>query len=415
MKRCITVFLLCAAALGLAAGCSSDEETASVQPVSMCVDQGAMSAADRYAGKVVSGETAAIKRDPDKTVLEIYVEVGDMVEEGELLFSYDTEALQLDLDKLYLERESYENTISAAKTEIEELESQRASASSSQQLSYTLQINTREADIREAEYNLLLKEREITAMEADMENTDIASPLAGRVMTVNDDAGENADPETGESGAFITVMDVSSYRIEGRINELNLAALTEGAEVVIHSRMDDTVWHGTVDFIDWENPITGSNNSMVIMDSGDEMTSTSKYPFYVALEDTAGLLLGQHVYIEPGAGGDAAGGLMLPEFYISDVEGEPWVWAASERDTLEKRAVTLGAYDEAAGQYEILSGLTLRDYIAFPEDRLFAGMALVYMDESSFGGGAESEVLPAGDEVVLSEPFEAEPAPMEVG
>jgi HlyD family secretion protein len=51
--------------------------------------------------------------------------------------------------------------------------------------------------------------------------------------------------------------------------------------------------------------------------------------------------------------------------------------------------VTLGAYDSDLDEYEILSGLTAEDYIAFPEDSLSEGMAVTYYDESSFGGDDE--------------------------
>ena len=30
----------------------------------------------------------------------------------------------------------------------------------------------------------------------------------------------------------------------------------------------------------------------------DEMTSSSKYPFYIELDNTEGLILGQHVYLQ---------------------------------------------------------------------------------------------------------------------
>lgn len=404
MRRLITIFILCAAALALFAGCSAQEqETAAVQSVSMITGAGSVGIVDRYAGLVVSGETAEIEKDEDKTVLEVYVEVGDMVEEGDLLFSYDMEALQLSLDKLYLEKESFENTITAAENEIEELEKQKANASSSQQLSYTLQINSRQADIREAEYNLALKEREIVAMEEDMENTDIASPLAGRVMSVTDE--ENTDMYGEPSDSFITVMDVSSYRIEGNINELNLYSLPEGTSVLVRSRMDETqTWTGVVESIDWENPVTGNTNNMIYMGEEDEMTTSSKYPFYIALDSTDGLILGQHVYIEPDYGQEAATGMMLPAYYIVDADTTPWVWAASDSGKLEKRSLSLGIYDEMLDQYEVLSGLTAQDYIAFPDDTLSAGMAVSYFDESSFG----DEAVYDDGGAVVSEPFVAE-------
>ena len=403
MKRLITIFILCAAALALFTGCAAGEqETATVQSVSMITGTGSVGVVERYAGLVVSGETAEIEKDEDKTVLEVYVEVGDMVEEGDLLFSYDMEALQLALDKLYLEKESFENTISAAENEIEELEKQKANASSSQQLSYTLQINSRQADIREAEYNLALKEREIATMEEDMENTDIASPLAGRVMSVTDE--ENTDMYGEPSDSFITVMDVSSYRIEGNINELNLYSLPEGTPVLIRSRMDNSqTWTGMVESIDWENPVTGNSNNMIYMGEEDEMTSASKYPFYVTLDSTDGLILGQHVYIEPDYGQETVTGMMLPSYYILDADTAPWVWAASDSGKLEKRTLSLGAYDEMMDQYEVLSGLSTQDYIAFPDDTLSAGMTVSYFDESSFGDEGDFE-----SGAVVSEPFMAE-------
>ena len=411
MRRLITIFILCAAALALFAGCSAQEqETATVQSVSMITGAGSVGVVERYAGLVVSGETAEIEKDEDKTVLEVYVEVGDMVEEGDLLFSYDMEALQLALDKLYLEKESFENTISAAENEIEELEKQKANASSSQQLSYTLQINSRQADIREAEYNLALKEREIVAMEEDMENTDIASPLTGRVMAVADE--ENSDMYGEPSDSFITVMDVSSYRIEGNINELNLYSLPEGTSVLVRSRMDETqTWTGTVESIDWENPVTGNSNGMIYMGEEDEMTSSTKYPFYIALDGTEGLILGQHVYIEPDYGQDAVTGMMLPAYYILDADSAPWVWAASDSGKLEKRSLSLGSYDEMLDQYEVLSGLTAQDYIAFPDDTLSAGMAVSYFDETSFGDEA---IYDDDGGAVVSEPFVAEAVPAKV-
>ncbi len=411
MKRILSVLCLGALAAGLLSGCgaSGTEETVSVQSVSMITGMGAVGMVDRYAGMVVSGETAEIQKDENKAVLEVFVEEGDMVEAGDILFAYDTEALQLDLDKLYLEKESYENTISAAESEIEELKKQKANASSSQQLSYTLQINAREADIREAEYNLALKEREITAMEEGMENTEIATPLSGRVMAVNTE--ENSDPYGESPNSFITVMDVSSYRVEGHINELNLYSLPEGTPVVIRSRIDDTVtWTGSVTSIDWENPVTGNNNNMIYMGPEDEMTSSSKYPFYVTLDHTEGLILGQHIYIEPDYGQDAESGLVLPGYFIVNADSSPWVWAASAKGTLEKRSVTLGAYDPDMDEYEILSGIDAGDYLAFPDDTLKEGMTVSYYDESSFGDEA---IMDAGmgdfaGGVAVSEPFVAE-------
>lgn len=405
MKRIIAGLAVGALALGLLTGCGAKDsaEAVSVEAVSLITGVSAGGLGDRYAGKVVSGETAEIKKDSDKTVLEVFVEEGDMVKAGDVLFSYDTEAMQLSLDKLYLDRESYDNTITAAQSEITELENQKAKASSDQQLSYTLQIDSRRADIREAEYNAALKDKEIAAMEESMQNTEITTPIDGRVMSVGsaDDTGDigGGDSGTAAADAFITVMDVSAYRVEGYVNELNRFSVYEGMPVILRSRLDENqTWRGVLETIDWEKPVTGNSNGGMMYGEGggDEMTSSSKYPFYVTLSDQNDLLLGQHVYIEPDPGDAASSGLMLPAWYIVD---DSYVWAADSRGKLEKRGVELGVYDEQMEQYEILSGLDYTDYIAFPDDTLSEGAPVTYYDETSFGeeyAGAGGEEFPDG-------------------
>ena len=165
--------------------------------------------------------------------------------------------------------------------------------------------------------------------------------------------------------------------------------------VLIRSRMDETqTWNGTIEKIDWENPVKKDNSSGVyyVGDSGnDEMTNSSKYPFYIALSSKDGLILGQHVYIEPDYGqSNVKTGLWLPEYFLGSTGADAFVWAASRKDTLEKRSVTLGEYDAELGEYEILSGLSTQDYIAFPDDTLESGMAVVRQEESVSGGMSES-------------------------
>lgn len=337
MKRTIAVLALAALLLGCLAGCGTEDgETVSVQKVSLILGQGNVGLADRYAGLVVSGQTAEVKRDTTKKILEVYVEAGDWVNAGDILFAYDTEAMQLELDKLYLELEGYENTILSAQDEIPRLEALRDSAGEAQKLSYTLQIQTLQADVREAEYNKALKEREAASLEDSMKDTEIPSPLTGRVMSITENGGSNeyagstsssssGDGSNNNLSTYITVMDMTTFQVKGTINELNVGSLAEGMNVIIRSRLDENVtWKGTVDRIDWENRVENNNNNMYYYGSTDEMTSISKYPFYINLEDITGLILGQHVYIEPDYGQEEEReGLWLPAYYINDITAAP--------------------------------------------------------------------------------------------
>lgn len=378
---------------------NKDGGEVTVQSVAQITGAGALGVIERYAGKVVSGQTEKVARDTNKKVGEVLVAEGDEVKAGAVLFTYDTQALQFSLEKLQLELEGYNNAITAGQAQIEELESERASAGSSQQLAYTLQIQSTQADIREAEYNKGLKEREIANMQASLENTEVRAKISGRVMSVGsvDDTGDQPIDSGDGTGAdaFITISDMNTFRVEGNINELNAGTLGEDMSVLIRSRMDETqTWNGTIEKIDWENPVKKDNSSGVyyVGDSGnDEMTNSSKYPFYIALSSKDGLILGQHVYIEPDYGqSNVKTGLWLPEYFLGSTGADAFVWAASRKDTLEKRSVTLGEYDAELGEYEILSGLSTQDYIAFPDDTLEAGMAVVRQEESVSGGMSES-------------------------
>ena len=162
------------------------------------------------------------------------------------------------------------------------------------------------------------------------------------------------------------------------------AALREGTEVIIRSRVSDQTWKGSVDTVDWNNPVQQQS----YYDSDTSLSS--KYPFYVALDEGDGLLLGQHVYIEPDYGQEDeqdASAINLPSYFISDPDGKPWVWAQSSKGKLEKRDLKLGEYNADTDTYPVLEGLTAEDYIAYPDESLKAGMACVTYDDATFDPG----------------------------
>ena len=395
MKKLLVILLGAALLLGVLAGCGGNTEDAvTVQKVSDITAQGSVGLVNRYAGLVVSGETATVKKG-DKKVLETYVKEGDFVTEGDVLFCYDNEAMELQLSKLLLELEGYENTIMNAEEDIPNLERQRDAAPAAQKLTYSLQIQELQANMREATYNKGLKEREIENLQEALEDTDVRAPISGRVMSVKDsDNTSSGSGDTSGSDAYITIMDMTTYQVKGTINELNVGTLSEGMNVLVRSRLnEDVTWSGVLERIDWETKVQDNNNRYYYgSGSGDEMTTSSKYPFYVKLNDVTGLILGQHVYIEPDYGQqEVRKGLWLPEYYICDAASSPYVWAANGRDRLEKRSVALGDYDAERGEYQIVSGLKETDYIAFPMEELTAGMhTQVYEDNSGYVSGGNA-------------------------
>ena len=102
-KRFVCALLSMAMCLGLCA-CSQEElEPVPVQSVSMITGIGSVGLAERFAGMVEAGETVNVEKDEWLKIKELLVAVGDHVEEGQPLFTYDTTAMSLELDKLRLE------------------------------------------------------------------------------------------------------------------------------------------------------------------------------------------------------------------------------------------------------------------------------------------------------------------------
>ena len=367
MKRWIT-FALTAVLLLSLCGCGQEGTAVYVQSVAELSGMGGIAPGDRFAGIVVSENVAEVDKDGDKTIKELLVRAGDDVKEGQVLFSYDTEQLQLTLDKQRLELEQLQATIENYKDQIADLEKQRNRVNASSQLQYTVQIQSLQVDLKEAELNLKAKEKEVAKSEDILNNAEVKSPVTGRVQEIN----ENGTDNYGRPLAYITIQQAGSYRVKGTLNELQRGGIMEGTRMRIVSRTDESVyWLGTVALVDYENPTQENPNNVYYGMSTDEMTASSKYPFYIDLDDTEDLILGQHVYLEvEKEDGEDAGIPISLAFICYDDAGNPYVWAENSRNKLEKRMVTLGTPNDMMGTVGITAGLTEADYIAFPDGEL---------------------------------------------
>lgn len=368
------------------AGCAQDLPAVYVQNVGKLMDQGGYMPGDRFAGIVVSEDTTQIEKDPEMTVEELLVKAGDDVKEGQALFTYDTQQLQLSVDKQKLERDQLEASIDNYGRQITELEKERNSAT--EKLEYTLQIQSLQLDLKEAQINLKAKEEAVKQAEEMLENATVASPVTGRVQSVNESGTDNY----GNPKAYITIQKTGAYRVKGTIGELQRGSVIEGTRMRVICRTDERkTWGGTVTLVDYENPSQGNENEMYYGMSSDEMTSASKYPFYLELDSTTDLLLGQHVYLEPDLGD-----VKQPELTVSgaflcyEEDGSAYVWAEN-RGALEKKPVTLGEYFFETDTYEILSGLTREDYVAYPDPALCVPGAPVTRTQEQ-AAAEESEV-----------------------
>lgn len=379
------------------------ENVVYVSTIEEIMGQGSLGILQRFSGVVEPQQTYEVQVQQDRTVKEVLVEKGQEVQVGTPLFTYDTEQSQSDLDQAQLDLERLQNDIGNLNLQIEALKKEKKSAGEDEQLNYTTQIQSAENDVKKTEYEIKSKKLEIEKLKSNIENSTVVSEIDGVVKSINKNSGaEQMYYGSESSNAFITILETGEYRVKGMVNEQNIFLIAEGAPVIVRSRVNDDTWTGTMGAVDMENAQNGNGNGMYYDSSSDSENQSSKYPFYVTLDSSEGLMLGQHVYIELDEGQDEEkAGVWLPEYFIADIDSDPYVWADNGKGKLVKKPVVLGQYDEDLMEYEIADGLTMEDAITFPEDSLEEGMKTEITDDGRMGNQAGSQM----DEGMMEDDF----------
>ena len=374
MKMKKTVIALGAALILGLTGCGGQTQV-NVEQAGMLAS--AATSTDKFAGVVVSENVVEIDRDTEKQIDELYVAAGDVVRVNEKLFEYDTDTLSLTIDKQQLELDKLTQQIKDLNTQKTNLEKQiKSEKDKNTKATLELTLRTVNADLTQATYDKNALQAEMTYNKNMLKNAVVRSPIKGTVRSID----ENGSP-------YITIQQAGAFQIKGMLNELSLnAGIMEGVGVTILSRTDPTAyWTGMVSMVDYNNASSNEQDNM--FGGGDGMSTSTSYPFYITLDDTDGLLLGQHVYSQVSAAAVGDDLLRIPEHYIMDVvmDEETWmttgtVWGVDmETRKLLKLPVTLGEFDPTYGTYVILEGITAEDYLADPTDPGVKEGAEVYL------------------------------------
>ena len=412
MKMKKTVIALGAALILGLTGCGGQTQI-NVEQAGMLAS--AATGSDKFAGMVVSENVVEIERDTEKQIEELYVAAGDVVRVNEKLFEYDTDTLSLTIDKQQLELDKLTQQIkdlTTQKTSVEkQIKTEKAKKKKDQNAdllaSLDIQLRSVNADLTTANYEKKTKQAEMNYNKDMLKNAVVRSPIKGTVRSVN------------ESGTpYITIQQAGAFQVKGMLSELSLGSgIMEGVSVTILSRTDPTAsWTGMVSLVDYNNAGTEEQDNM--FGGGDAMSTSTSYPFYITLDSTEGLLLGQHVYIQISASAVGDDLLRIPEHYVMDVlmDEETWlttgtVWGVDpETNKLVKVPVTLGEYDPTYGTYVILEGITAESYLANPTDPGVKEGAEVYLrDELEYMGQTEpTESQPIEGETAPSDPVAEE-------
>ena len=357
----------------------SNNQNIYVQKVSTII--GSSYTENRYSGVVESSETVDINQDGNKSITEMYVEVGQKVRKGDKLFSYDTTEASNSIAQKKLDIEAQNNEIAAQNNTIEDYKAELKKGGDKVEIQ--ARINEASYAIRQAQNTIKATQTEIDQLNKQIENSTVLSTIDGIIKEVNREGGTD---ESGNKKPLVSITQTSDFRVKGSISEMG--SISEGTNVIVRSRInEDQIYKGTVTKVETD-PQSNSNNNFYGADSSE---SASKYPFYVSLDNNKGLMLGQHVYIEADNGQSTKKkGIWLDaSFIVSDDNGNSYVWV-SEKGKLKKRKVELGKTDEETYTTKIKSGLSVDDYIAWADDSYSEGMKTTTEYQTETDGDANA-------------------------
>lgn len=274
---------------------------------------------------------------------EIQVGNGDSVEEGTLLYTYESKEvatqvieLQNQVKKMETQKANADNKLTLAiKIWNDTPEEERMQ--SLEEIKMDMNTDDMKAEIEEV-YNTIesLKEEQYT---------DVVAPFTGKVYI----------PEEKDAQSAVLKLISDEFYVSGTVNERDVEKLAVDQLADIKVISNDRTVTGKVSFIDL-NPAEGNEDGMGYM-GGDEGTMMSNYPIKLSLDSLEGIRNGYHVQAVINLGESA---IKIPTEAIYEDEEQYYV-LVNDFGTVVRRVIQLGA--EEAENTTVTSGLEAEDQI----------------------------------------------------
>ena len=393
MKKKIVIFLIVAAIVaggafavlksGLIGGDSAVSDSSSeiyVMSLSEIMGDNSSYSSDVFMGIVEGQESTSVTKSSDRELDQVFVSEGDTVSVGTPLFSYKSDSLEAENVQYNFSIESANININETNRNIEKLTNDltkikgQSDEDKEKREDIANEIEGLKTDIAISQNEIAQTQAKIEENKKKINNATVSSTVDGVITKIADDT----NPYTSD-GTFITILASKEMRVKGQINEQNVWSINVDEPVTLRSRVDkDKTWSGTITKIDTESK--KDENSDNLYGGGSSEDNSTKYPFYITLDSSEDLMMGQHLYIELGQTGapemDFSDGTYLYDYYIAyDEEGNPFVWA-DKNGKLVKQSIELGDYHEEQMVYSV-SGIDKDTKIAYPMEDLSEGMKTV--------------------------------------
>ena len=217
-------------------------------------------------------------------------------------------------------------------------------------------VQRQEERLADLRLDLKQSELKIRSTEKAVEEGAVLAKISGVVKK----AGDPSNPP-GDGSAFLQVASTEGMYIRGGISELLLDQIREGDLVNVSAGQSGTCCQAEIREISPYPDESGMFSGIY------GAASASMYPFIAYVEEGGGTLISQE-WVQMDAAGSGmeqpSDALYLWKAFILEEEGRQYVYLRDEKGKLRKREITTGR--RSGEGYEVLSGVSWEDWLAFP-------------------------------------------------
>jgi HlyD family secretion protein len=293
-------------------------------------------------GYVTARRAATVSSKVTGKVVEILIEEGMKVKEGQVVARLDDTNVKTSLDVAQAQLESAKMAVEETRAQLKQAESefQRATNLANKNIESQSDLDKAESDAKSLAARLARQQRDITVAERNvalwqqqMDDMVIRAPFAGVVTTKDAQPGEMISPVSAGGGftrtGIGTIVDMDSLEIEIDVNESYINRVQPGQPVV-----------ATLDaYPDWKIPC----KVIAIIPTADRQKSTVKVR--VAFDKLDPRILPEmsvKVAFQESGGGTVAAlrAVLIPKSAVQSQDGRDVVFVV-QNGRAERRAVTV--------------------------------------------------------------------------
>ncbi|HEX7874166.1 MAG TPA: efflux RND transporter periplasmic adaptor subunit [Sphingobium sp.] len=206
---------------------------------------------DDYVGRFEASKAVEVRPRVSGQLVAIHFKDGDVVKQGQLLFTIDPRPFAAQLDQAQAQVASASTALNLARAELA-----RASRLIADQAVSAEEIDTLRAKAQSAQAGLAAAQAAVRARRLDVEFTQVRAPISGRVSDRRVDAGNLVAGDSASGATILTTinaLDPIYFSFNGSealyLKHQRQQAAADQAEVRLQDEADYK-WKGRVDFTD---------------------------------------------------------------------------------------------------------------------------------------------------------------------